>query len=148
LKSTRSFSWIKVVALVFLASCAGASLANAQEFRGQFSLPFEARWGAAVLPAGEYTFTLDEHASQRLVIVRGEAQQAMVLPQNVEFRAIPHQSALIAVRSGGEYRIRGLYIDALGMFLDYGLTAGGQKHSKIAQAPVLIRRLPVAVAGK
>jgi len=168
MKSTQSLSWIKIVALVFMAVCAGTSLASAQEYSGKFSLPFEARWGAAVLPAGDYTFTLDNNRSlDATVIVRGEAKQrlvlpqsagnadafvefrniqALVLPQSIEHRTMTGQSALIAVRSGDEYKIQGLYIAELGMFLDYGVTGG--KRQLIAQTPVLIQRLSVVAAGK
>jgi hypothetical protein len=147
MKSTQSLSWIKIVALVFMAVCAGTSLASAQEYNGKFSLPVEARWGAAVLPPGEYTLTLDNNRSLNgMVVVRGATQQAVVMPLFVEHRTMAGQSALITVHSGDDYKIQGLYIAELGMFLDYGV-AGGKKQL-IAQTPVLIRRLPVAAAGK
>jgi len=70
----------------------------------------------------------------------------VVMPLFVEHRTMAGQSALITVHSGDDYKIQGLYIAELGMFLDYGV-AGGKKQL-IAQTPVLIRRLPVAAAGK
>jgi hypothetical protein len=81
-----------------------------------------------------------------MVVVRGETQQAVVMPLFVDHRTMTSQSALITVHSGDEYKIQGLYIAELGMFLDYGVTGG--KRQLIAQTPVLIRRVSVAAAGK
>ncbi len=44
-----------------LATCLLAGSASAQaRFRGKFTLPFEAHWGKAVLPAGEYLLSVEE----------------------------------------------------------------------------------------
>ena len=50
-----------VVAIGLLTMSAGASKTVAQRIaeRGSFTLPFEVRWNSAVLPAGDYTFTMD-----------------------------------------------------------------------------------------
>ena len=41
--------------LVVVAALGIAGTASAQVVEGKFTLPFEARWGSMVLPAGQYT---------------------------------------------------------------------------------------------
>jgi len=53
---------IRYIALAALAACCLAGRANAQVFTGDFTLSTETRWQGAVLPAGDYTLSLD-HAS-------------------------------------------------------------------------------------
>lgn len=53
MKNIRNFA-------VLLTLVAGAVAANAQTyFQGKFQLTTETRWGKAVLPAGQYSFTMD-----------------------------------------------------------------------------------------
>jgi len=59
MKSVRSFTMIGCLAA---AAACSAGMANAQAVKGNFTLPFEARWGLATLPAGDYSFRLD-HAN-------------------------------------------------------------------------------------
>ena len=59
MKSTRSLKSVRILLLAVLAAGLSASLASAQEYQGKFTLPFEARWGSAVLPAGDYTFRVN-----------------------------------------------------------------------------------------
>ena len=59
MKRIRSFALSSLV-LALIASCLSAGMAKAQEWQGQFTLPFEARWGQAILPAGDYSFTVDQ----------------------------------------------------------------------------------------
>jgi hypothetical protein len=56
MKSTRSLKSVRILLLAVLAAALSASLASAQDYEGKFTLPFEARWGMAVLPPGDYTF--------------------------------------------------------------------------------------------
>ena len=53
--------------------------ANAQSYRGTFTLPFEAHWGMAVLPAGTYTLSTNAPANASIIDVRGNGKQVMVL---------------------------------------------------------------------
>jgi hypothetical protein len=53
MKNLRNF-------VVLFSIVLGAMAANAQPaLHGKFQLTSETRWGKAVLPAGEYTFTID-----------------------------------------------------------------------------------------
>jgi hypothetical protein len=57
MKSIRRFSFVAVLILGVLSQFVG--LAHAQEsMQGKFSLPYEVRWEKAVVPAGDYGFSL------------------------------------------------------------------------------------------
>ena len=46
-----------------IGMCLATGLVAAADVNGSFRLPFQTQWGPAVLPAGDYTFSLD-HATQ------------------------------------------------------------------------------------
>jgi hypothetical protein len=57
MKSIRSFSFAVVLTLGALGQFVG--LAHAQEpMQGKFTLPYEVRWEKAVVPAGDYGYSL------------------------------------------------------------------------------------------
>jgi hypothetical protein len=68
-KLTRIFA---VVAIAMVAACVAASPASAQSaYAGTFTLTQDATWGAAKLPAGEYSFVLESMAIPARIVVRG-----------------------------------------------------------------------------
>jgi hypothetical protein len=144
----RSFKLVAPLGLALLAGCFTANLASAQEaFKGSFTLPFEARWGTVVLPAGEYSFTLDRGVVGGRVTITTEDRQAagFVLNQGVYDRQTIDHSELILVRDGGNYTVRALRLEDRGLTLEYSvpMTEG----QLITQAPQLLERIPVAMGG-
>ena len=73
---TRNLTSVKLVLLALLATVVSAGVLSAEDFAGKFTLPFEARWGMAVLPAGDYEFRLDTATSAPLVRVTGKTATA------------------------------------------------------------------------
>jgi hypothetical protein len=58
-KVIRSLKFLSQFALVALPLSLSSGLAKAQTaYEAKFTLPFEAHWGIAVLPAGDYTISL------------------------------------------------------------------------------------------
>ncbi len=56
MKQTRSFTTVRLAVFALLATVVFAGLLSAEDYRGKFTLPFEAKWGTAALPPGDYTF--------------------------------------------------------------------------------------------
>jgi hypothetical protein len=57
----KNLSTFQLLALGLLVSFLWAGVANAAPlYRGRFSLPYEVRWGQAVLPAGEYLLRFED----------------------------------------------------------------------------------------
>jgi len=147
MKSTRSLKSVRILLLAVLAAGLSASLASAQEYQGKFTLPFEARWGSAVLPAGDYTFRVNASEDPCMVSVSQERQiVALILTSAATRGEVAGSSALIAVRNAGNYRIRALQLAEAGVVLEYSLPKA--ERQLLAQQPVLFQRMPVIAAGK
>lgn len=129
-----------------------ASPANAQsKATGSFTLPFEAKWGNAVLPEGDYTFTVQSATpwgdSNYLVTfaakgIRGET----ILARKDLGPDVSSRNMLVAVRSGGKYRIRTLHLAFANLIVDF--PAPKEERTLIASAPELMQTVPILVAAK
>ena len=148
MNSTRSLKSVRILLLAVLAAGLSASLARAQEYEGKFTLPFEARWGLAVLPAGDYTFRVNPSEAPCMVLVsQGRQGVAFIMANGGANRGeVAGSSALIAVRSAGSYRIRALQLAEVGVVLEY--MPPKAERQILAQQPVLLQRLPMIAAVK
>lgn len=142
--NTRAFTLIRVVFLALLATVASAGLLSAEDYNGTFTLPFEVRWGTAVLSAGDYSFQLDK--SEQIVTIRGENQAARVLSTARSDDNHVGSSALIIVRHGRKGTVRVLRLAEQNVAYTYPAPKG--EPPMLAQAPELLQRIPVFVSGK
>jgi hypothetical protein len=138
----RISSLIKFSGLALLAACFVAGHANAQVFQGKFTLPFQARWGQATLPAGDYSLTLDSMDMQsRLRIFHDRNVVGMIEAQSYDKTTSGH--AELTVEQG---TVRSLRIPELGIILQYA-----PQHPKQLTAPEerqLAQLVPVTAASK
>jgi hypothetical protein len=147
MKSTRSLKSVRILLLAVLAAGLSASLASAQEYEGKFTLPYEARWGKAVLPAGDYSFRVNPSRDSCITLVsQGRRGVALILTSKTTRGEVAGSSALITVRSPGSYRIRALRLAEAGMVLEY--MPPKAERQLVAQQPVLFQRVPVIAVGK
>ncbi|MFB3923014.1 MAG: hypothetical protein ACE145_14920 [Terriglobia bacterium] len=145
MKAIRNHEWLKVLLLAAFVACLAGGVASAQDFKGSFTLPFEARWGKAILPAGDYTFTVNLARAPFLTTIRGENGTVMVMWQSADSRANLEQSELILVPRAGKYTVRALNVAGFGTY-SYGVSRGKQIVLAQNAEPVLYRR--VRVTGK
>jgi hypothetical protein len=84
----------KAVAKVCMAALvlgAVATSGKAQSiYHGQFTLPVETRWGAATLPAGDYTFTVSSVSSQYRLFIYGQKTNAIIQTLTAENATSQH----------------------------------------------------------
>lgn len=148
MNSKRSFTWAQFLAPALLAAFVFPSVLSAQTAsEGTFTLPFETRWGIAILPAGDYSFTLSSLATPQLIRVTGQGGTALVMTSGgVSERKPAEHSALIVVRHEGRARVRALYLEHLGLTFNY--VPPKAERYVLAQAPELIQRLPVRASAK
>jgi len=139
MKSIRSLTLCSLL-LALLASCLGAASANAQEVKGTFTLPFDARWGKAILPAGPYSFTIDQAKSGGPLILSGEKVHAIVRNQGFGTKPMD-RSALILRSENGVYTVRELRLTDIGMVLYYA--PHHPKHQTAAQEREMASLVPV-----
>lgn len=141
---SESVKQLHKLALVPLALCLSAGLGKAQNaYQGKFSLPFEVRWGNAVLPAGEYTFRMPSAIVPYTIFVRGEGKSVIILAASGNDRTVSEKSELTLVKIGDRYVVRSLEAGQIGLDIDY--SAGSSRAARTAMV-----RVPVqfAVTGK
>jgi hypothetical protein len=136
-----------------LATALSAGLLSAEDLKGTFTLPFEVRWGTAILPAGDYSFTIDTGDPLHLATVRGRDGAAMIMASGTSDRQFSGRNALFLVRRGRAGTVRALHLATPGI----GSPKGGlvfhysppkSEPLLLAQAPELIQSVPVVVSGK
>ena len=67
----KKLSTVQLLTLGLLVSFLWASVANAApRYRGRFSLPYEVRWGQAILPAGEYLLRFEDVKTRVFVVIQ------------------------------------------------------------------------------
>ena len=104
--------------LALLGVCLSAGPANAQGFTGKFTLPFEARWGMATLPAGDYSFTVDAKPGGLLQVFRGTRTVALVYAQGWDQKS-SGRNALMVVKEGGASIVREVILRDIALVLYY-----------------------------
>jgi len=149
MKMTRSFTLVRLVFLALLATVVSAGLLSAQDVQGTFTLPFEAKWGLATLPPGDYSFTLDTSGSGiKIATVRQGQRYVAIISANAGATRgkVAGPSALIIVRRGRTRFVRALCLAEVGTTLEY--MPPEAERQMLAQTPELIQRIPILVSGK
>ena len=104
--------------LLAIGWCTGS--ANAQTaFQGKFTLPYEAHWGQAVLPAGEYTLSIGgTHLSEMVTIRKADGGRTVgfVLPRSLE-ESTEGSSELLIAAQGMEHVVYSFRVPQLGLIL-------------------------------
>jgi hypothetical protein len=151
MKSNRTTSFFKHSLPAVLSACLFLGYASAQppDAVGKFTLPFEARWGKAVLPAGNYSFTVSHTGGspELLAIKNGSKAVALVMASGVRESKPSNDNTLVAVRNGGQHSIQLLKLGCIGQTFFYQ-PAKGAKPSLMAEGPRLVERVPITVAGE
>ena len=110
MKNIRNF-------VVLFSIVAGAVAANAQtSFHGKFQLASATRWGKAVLPAGQYSITMD--SVQSPIVIHSEDKKVSAMA-SAEFGAdvTPGGSYIFITGSGSDRQVRSINLPMLGRSL-------------------------------
>jgi hypothetical protein len=144
-EAMRNTIKVRLFAVVLLATCAFAGIANAQTLAVKFTLPFEVQWGRNVLPAGDYSITMD--SSAKVALVRS-ANGNTVGFTPIPITATSHSgnTALFVMVRGNERLVRSLNLPTRGISLIYPPTTSAQREM-LANAD-RIKSVPVITAGK
>lgn len=166
MKTIRSLMTLVGLSVVFLAlSASGARAQQAGSlstttFRGSFTLPNEAQWGHMTLPAGDYNLYYGRlfDGGVNWVNIVGKAKgspHGLIVVESNE-RTSATKDSLICVREGNNLVVRKLELPAIGESVNFAMPRGvqlmaqSQNHGQytLAEAPLLIQRLPVQMNGK
>ena len=148
MNSNQSLRVVRFAVLALVTACMGASLASAQTAEGKFNLPFAVRWGQAVLPPGNYTFTVNSSGGfpANSVVVRGEDLKGNIIMSVAYDDSFSGKNELIVERQGEGGTIRTLRLADVGLVLYF--RAHKAERQILAHAPALIQRLPILMASK
>jgi hypothetical protein len=121
MKSIRSFPLFKVLLLAIAAMGTAAIPAHAQTATGTFSLTHKVLWAGAVLPAGNYAFSVNTEALPPRVTVRqvGGPVVAMLLSQSTSQDDFVGASSLVLHHEGGESVVSTLRLKNIGMAMEF-----------------------------
>lgn len=112
MNANRNFKFFALLALALLAMSLSPISASAQAFRGKFTLPFSARWGGLLLPAGEYSFSVDTLSPAGMISVQHDRKTlGSVMVGSVGYPVTSDKSALIAIPTGDAYRVTVLRLE-------------------------------------
>lgn len=148
MKRARMIESVRNLILVLATAWLTVGVASAETVVGTFTLPCEVRWENTVLPAGEYSFSINPaEGPAPLITIRGENQAAMIHPsRGVSIRNVSSRSVLILVRRGQTGTVQALHLAQAGRVLFYGPRK--DRDRLYAHGPELIQRVPVTVSGK
>jgi hypothetical protein len=121
MKSIWKFPLSKVLLLALAAMGTAAIPAHAQTAGGTFSLAHKVLWAGAVLPAGDYAFSVNTEALPPRVTVRqvGGRIVAMLLSQSISEDSFVDSSSLVLHHEGGESVVSTLRLKNIGMALEF-----------------------------
>ena len=137
---------LRLLAILMLATCAFTAVANAQaSFTGKVTLPYEVHWGTAILPAGEYTITMNTLHSVTLVqSARNDKAFYTRMPAIQDSTNGP--ISLVITSLHGERRVQSMNLPEFGRSLVYERLSKAEQE-EIAKAGQ-IQTVPVIVAKK
>ena len=159
IRSLMILAGLSLVVLVLGATGAKAQSLRSISFSGSFTLPVDAQWGPLTLPAGSYTLYYGSNDGPSLVEVRGTAKgspHGFILTEAHNL-ASGTKNSLACVREGGALIVRGLELPAIGESAYFAMPHGARLiahngkrngNTQLAEAPMLIQRIPVTRAAE
>ena len=161
IRNLVTLAGLSVVFYALAATGARAQSLSMTNISGTFTLPFNAQWGRATLPAGEYKLyygRLFQGGSVMVEVIGKEDRtpHVMILAQSVN-DAKATKSELVCVREGDTGIIRTLELPQIGEAVNFNMPRGtqlvahrsnGSKNVELAQGPMLIQRIPITLAQK
>jgi hypothetical protein len=144
----KNVSTFQLLALGLLVSFLWASVANAAPgYRGRFSLPYEVRWGQAVLPAGEYLLRFVDVQTGVFVVIHdaksGKGVAYLAAVSNGEAKGT---SALLIAEVGNQRVVHSLRLAELGEVFIYE-PALARRAENVREAQI-VQTLPIVAAKR
>ncbi len=134
--SNKKLSRIQVLLLSLISSLAFPVHAGATPvMAGKFTLSNAAKWGSMMLPAGEYTFAVEDSVSPPSVMIFAAdgTGKGIVIPAFVsDIKGSDSGKMTLEVR-GGERVVTALYVERMGIVLHYGV---GRPNLELAQKKI------------
>jgi len=144
-KTIRHAIKVRFFTVVLVATCAFAAAASAQTFWARFSLPFETHWGKNVLPAGDYTISMN--ALTNVALIRSaDGKTTGYTPIPIEAPSDKGATALFVMVRGNESVVRSLNLPGHGVSLIYPPATSAER--EIFAKADHVQAVPVITAAK
>jgi hypothetical protein len=92
----------------------------AQDASGKFTLTKEVRWGTVMLPPGDYSYSVEHHAAETVLLRSSTARpSAIVMAASVSTVDPPGASRLVLQQQGGEWFVSSMVLGRLGEELHF-----------------------------
>jgi hypothetical protein len=140
-----SGSWKKFLLAAVSALSLLPSVAVAQDAKGKFTLAREVRWGTAVLPAGEYSYTIERHAAGTVMLhALSGGPSAIVLPNSSSIVGANSASRLTLTQYGGGWFVTSMTLGGDGEVLYFTphITSAPPQEAKAAAKIAEVSRNP------
>jgi hypothetical protein len=162
MKTTRNYITLVGLFAAFLALSAAGARAQGlypTQFAGSFTLPSGAQWGEITLPAGDYNLSYGQlFQGVTTVYVAGKADgspRGYILARSAGPTSATRNS-IVCIRDGNSLLVRKLDLPAINEAVSFAMPHGmkllahRQKHGEytLAQAPMLIQRVPIKMSAK
>jgi hypothetical protein len=142
----KSISMIQLLTLGLLVCFLWAGVANAAPlYRGRFTLPYEVRWGQAVLPAGDYLLRFEDVSTRVLVVIKDATSgKDVAMLATLAISDAKGRSALLIASEGNQQVVHSLRLAELGEVFVYEAALNARD---VREANAM-RALPVLAAKK
>lgn len=147
MKINRShFLAVAAFGLLAMGACANTATAQAR-YQGSFTLPQEVRWQGRVMPAGEYTFSLNSVSPSTMLRLQGPNGPMFVPTSGISNATTDKKSSLTIERRGGARFVSELYLAELGVHFCYSIPKA-PKGQLLAKGPSSTESVLIAAAAK
>lgn len=147
IKHVTSETSLRLLLSIVMATFVFTAAANAQpSFAGKFTLPYEVRWGQAVLPAGDYVIRMDSTVSPaKISPANGSSAGAFTMSPVLEDS---HSAGtyLTITNQGNRHRVRSLNLPELGKLVIFAPLTKTEREELAKEGQ--INTVPVVTAKK
>jgi hypothetical protein len=140
-RGSSSFRGSLAARILFVAIAmlgAATKPATAQTVEGKFTFAQETRWGNTILPAGNYTYSIEQFSATPVIVFHGEgkgAKSGFIPSTNWNAAKELRASKIVLVPDHGEMTVQSFSVAALGRVFNYPVGAKNL-HAAVKKQPV------------
>ena len=134
-----------VIGLVAIGTIVSRTAAQSSSAQGSFTLPYEVNWKGVVLPAGDYTFSLESRALPAMVTVRGPNGGAFIMATALANNKTDERSSLTVEERGSTRFVRELNLAELDLSISYSMPKIPNSEKELAKGPATIEHVLVSI---
>jgi len=140
MKTHRMLTVLRLLVLALIVGGLNAKPLSAQDYKGKFTLSSVTRWGQALLPAGDYTLTLEHELDGVVTVFRGTQTVARI--QGAVMSNLKSARSEIVTQGGA---VREVNLPTMGASLHYSTPNPGRRAAP--QELELAQIIPLAKVG-